>query len=353
MKTIKPLSTSFVDSDRRAFLKLSGLLGLGLATSTVIPCTAEAVSFNREFQKVSRTKLAMGTVVSMTLIHPSQDQAEEAIGRAFEEIDRLSALMNRFDNGSAITCLNRDAYLNDLSFEVAEVISRGLYYYKLSGGIFDISVKPIIDLFNKELTDKKKIIPADLKISPILKLIGSDKIELKGRSIRFKRPGMGITLDGIAKGYIVDCASEILSSYKIKNHLINAGGDIRTSGKNISKKPWTIAIQDPQKNRQYPCIITLTNGAIATSGNYEIYFDREKMFHHIINPKNGLSPDLNISVSVIAKSAMDADALSTSVFVMPSLQGAKFIDSIPGCGSLVMTKKGRLFQSNGWNKLTA
>ena len=182
----------------------------------------------------------------------------------------------------------------------------------------------------------------------IIDALTADKIELSGRTIRFKKPGVGITLDGIAKGYIVDKASKVLTDLQIKNHLINAGGDIRTSGANLDKKPWTVAIQDPQKKRQYPDIIQMTDGAIATSGNYEVYFDREKMFHHIVNPKTGMSPDLSASVSVLADTAMNADALSTSVFVMKPAAGIRLIDSMPSCECLVVSRTGKLYKSPGW-----
>jgi len=92
----------------------------------------------------------------------------------------------------------------------------------------------------------------------------------------------------------------------------------------------------------------MTNGAIATSGNYEVYFDREKMFHHIVNPKTGMSPDMSASVSVLADTAMNADALSTSVFVMKPAAGIRFIDSIPSCECLVISRTGKMLKSPGW-----
>jgi thiamine biosynthesis lipoprotein len=92
----------------------------------------------------------------------------------------------------------------------------------------------------------------------------------------------------------------------------------------------------------------MTSGAIATSGNYEVYFDREKMFHHIVNPKTGMSPDLSASVSVLADTAMNADALSTSVFVMKPAAGIRLIDSIPSCECLVVSRTGKMFKSPGW-----
>jgi len=338
--------------DRRSFLKLSGLLGMGMGAATLLPSAAEAVKFNRKRFKVSKTKLAMGTFVSMTLIHSSRDQAEEAMGLAFEEIERLTALMNRFDERTAVALLNKEGFLRDVPPEVAEVVSKALDYHRLTQGNFDISVKPVVDLFREKFAGHKGTPPSEGELASALDRIGSNKIELKGRELRFQKPGMGITLDGIAKGYIVDKASGVLASRDIRDHLINAGGDIRTMGSRQDRKPWTVAIEDPKKKSNYPDIVHLTDGAIATSGNYEVYFDREKIFHHIIDPSTGRSPELSTSVTSIASSAMDADALSTSVFVMGPLSGIRFIDSTPGCECFIVSKTGKTFKSAGWRSST-
>jgi len=335
--------------NRRAFLRLSGILGIGLVSAAAIPTSAEAVKFNRKLYKISKTRLAMGTFVSMTLLHSSRDQAEDAMGEAFLEIDSLSRSISRFDETTAVAQLNREGFLKDAPPEVAEVVKRALKYYRVSNGAFDISVKPVVDLFKERFSQGQKIPPTEGELRAALRLDNASNTVFEGRSLRSKRPGMGITLDGIAKGYIVDRASQVLNRHRIKNHLINAGGDIRTMGHGRDKKPWTIAVQDPQKKKHYPDIIHMTDGAIATSGNYEIYFDKEKMYHHIVNPNTGLSPDESTSVSILAETAMDADALSTSVFVMDPERGTRFINSLPKCESLVVAKGNRKIRSSGWN----
>jgi thiamine biosynthesis lipoprotein len=334
--------------DRRSFLKISGLLGLGVATASFVPAAAEAVRFNKKMMKVSKTRLAMGTFVSMTLLHPSRDQAEEAMDLAFQEIDRLSGLMSRYDPSSAIAFLNQEGKAQDLPPEVVQVVSSALHYYKLSGGSFDITVKPVVDLFQQKLAGDKKTWPTEGELRDLLKLVNARKVELQGRSLRLMDSGMGITLDGIAKGFIVDRVSQLLTGQGIENHLINAGGDIRTRGTKEGDRPWTVAIQDPLKRKQYPDTVQMKDDAIATSGNYEIYFDQEKMFHHIVNPKTGHSPHLSTSVSIMAKTTMEADALSTTVFVMGPGEGTAFINGLPSCQSLVIAKDGTLSKSKGW-----
>jgi thiamine biosynthesis lipoprotein len=211
-----------------------------------------------------------------------------------------------------------------------------------------MTVKPLVDLIAKKVGSGQGIAPTTSELTSALSLVGSDAVETREHSIRFRKPGMGITLDGIAKGYIVDMACKTLAAYQIENFLINAGGDIRTKGTRLDGRPWRVAIQDPEKGVAYPDVIQMYDGAVATSGNYEIYYDREKMFHHIVNPKDGRCSQVDASVSVTAATAIQSDALSTSVFVMEPLHGIRFIESIPGCECLLISREGRISKSAGW-----
>jgi thiamine biosynthesis lipoprotein len=338
--------------NRRSFVMISGITGLGLALDSIIHPAAEAFSLRRTLRQVSGTRLAMGTIVSMTLLSASSEMAEEAMARAFEEVNRLSALMNCFDERSPVSRLNTDGILKDANPDIIEVMSSALKYYSLTGGAFDITVKPVIDLFTKKFSGGGEEYPSEKEIAAALDLIGSDKIEIKGRDICFKKPGMGVTFDGIAKGYIVDRASGILLKHRIDNHLINAGGDIKAMGVRADGRPWTVVIQDPMKNNNYPDWIYLTDAAVATSGNYENYFDRDKIFHHIVNPKTGRSPLLNVSASVIAPTAMEADILATSLMVMDTRDGLRLIDSLPRCEALVVSRSNQIRRSSGWKGFT-
>jgi len=335
------------DQKRRSFLKLSGLLGLGAASALLLPSEkAEAFLFNRHEYKVTKTRLAMGTFVAMTAIHSSKDEAEHAIGLAFAEIDRLSEMLTHFETDSPVGSLNVSGKLEHTPQEILELIARSLYYHHQTSGAFDITVKPLVDLYKKSFSAGNS--PSESQIDAALKLVGTENIHFQSGVVQFTKSEMAITLDGIAKGYIVDRASEVLSANGLSNHLINAGGDIRTSGMAARGKAWTVAVQDPKKSREYPDIITLQDGAIATSGDYEIYYDKEKLFHHIIDSRTGLSPQLSTSVTVVAPTVMDADALSTSVFVMEPVAGVQFINSQQDCECFVMAKNGIITRSDGW-----
>ena len=343
MKTPETL----VDHKRRSFLKLSGLLGLGAVSATLLPVEkAEAFLFGKKEYKVTATRLSMGTFVAMTAIHPSRDQADEAFGRAFDEINRLGLLLSRHNPSSPIAELNRSGVLVDVPVEVSEVIGQSLLFHNRTGGGFDITVKPLLDLYQQRFDTGK--IPSDSEIEGALKGVGSTQLTVSKNRISFAKPGMGITLDGIAKGYIVDRASEVLSRYGIKNHLINAGGDIRTSGAAAKGSKWTVAIQDPNKNRAFPDLIKMGDGAVATSGNYEVFYDNEKLFHHIVDGRSGRSPQLAGSVTVKAPTVMEADALSTTLFVLEASEGLKIIENRPGLESFILNRNGSIQVSSSW-----
>ncbi|MBV5305155.1 MAG: FAD:protein FMN transferase [Desulfobulbaceae bacterium] len=340
-------SLTACDQKRRSFLKLSGLLGLGVASAALLPLEkAESLLLRRNEYKVSSTRLAMGTFVDMTAIHHSRDEAEDAIGKAFAEVDRLCAMLTRFDNKSPVAELNALRRLEQPTAEIQELIARSLYFHRDTQGAFDITVKPLIDLYQDRFASGVQ--PNDTDIDAVLSIVGVEKLRFQQEGLLLPEAGMGITLDGLAPGYIADRASEILTKNGITNHLVNGGGEIRVSGSAAKEQSWTVAIQDPNKNKNFPDVIKLGEGAISTSGNYEVFYDREKLFHHIVNSKTGHSPHLSASVTVMAPTAMDADILSTAVYVMEPEAGLAYINSRPGYECFILDGHGRSLKSSGW-----
>ena len=308
---------------------------------------SESVAFNRKLHKVTRARLSMGTFAAITVMHPSRTEADEVIGKAFDEMNRVSRLLNRYQSASAIGTLNRDGHLSDIPREVSEVIARSLYFHRASGGAFDITVKPLVDLYKEHFAAYNSP-PSEAAVTKVLDLVDASAVRFDGRTIRFTKEGMGITLDGIAKGYIIDCGAKVIERHGIKHALINAGGDIRAVGGKGSSTPWKVAIQNPDKDGPYVDAITMVNGAIATSGNYEIYFDEEKLYHHIVNPRTGRSPLQSTSVTVLALNVMDADALSTAVFVMEPVAGKQFVEKMPKTECLILTSDNKKSMSSRW-----
>ena len=182
--------------NRRSFVKLSGQLVAGAASSGILSVASYGCMFRKKLHRVSETRMAMGTFVTMTLMHTSRDEAEEVIGRVVEEIDRLAGLMDRFDESTAVARLNREGVIEDAPPEVIEVISRGLYHHQLTGGSFDISVKPVVDLFEEKMGRGKEVLPTEKELREALALVDSNQIEIEGAANLLgygQRPGIEIS----------------------------------------------------------------------------------------------------------------------------------------------------------------
>jgi thiamine biosynthesis lipoprotein len=334
--------------ESRLARRLAALETMGFERAGDSPPATESTILEDNTHKITCSRPAMATLVSLTAIGSSKDQVEDAFGRAFDEMDRLIALLSRYEDSSAVCCLNDQGRLTGLHPEFSRLIARALQFNELSGGAFDISVEPIVELFRSRLASEDLIEPSRAEISEVLELVGSRHIQLTSEGVGFRRSGMSISLNGIAKGYIVDAIARVLEECGIEDYLINAGGDVRSAGSKEEGLPWTVAVQDPSKTDKYPDLIHLTNAAVATAGSYEKNFDRSQKFHHIINSETGLSPQMNLSVSIIASSAMVADALATGVFVMQPHLGVRLIEGLNGCECLIVGRFGGILKSTGW-----
>lgn len=359
-----------MDPKTRIAQKMAALADMGFrrVEDSVIP--SETVPVGRNRKKVTTSQPSMGTLVSVTGIHESADLLHEASGRAFEEMHWAVAILNRYDTSSALSYLNTEGSIQLPPPELAEVMSQAWYFHRASAGAFDATVQPLVDLFRTGLgpemssksgpsattgTDPKAGPapgPSEARVLEARALVDGRRVKLGADSISFQAPGMGVTLDGIAKGYVVDRMASVLAGLGIENFLINAGGDIRTAGFREDGEPWRVGVQDPKKQGDLPDVIGLSNGAVATSGSYEIYYDRDRSYHHIVSARTGDSPRSSESVSVVAPTALAADALATAVFVMDPERGVAFIESLPGCACLVVDHTGRQKRSSGWRSAT-
>jgi len=349
--------------------KFASLLEMGFERVDPGPVTAESVRIDDRTHRVTQIRPAMGSFVAITALHESPDLAEEAIGRGFEEMERLIGLLNRFDSGSALSHLNDNGCISAPPAELAEVVGKGLDCHRLSRGAFDITVKPLIDLYRDPNTYEAVGEPTSAQISEALELVGPEHLSANHGDIRFDRSGMGITLDGIAKGYVVDAIAESLAASGAGRFLVNAGGDIRGAGTRGDEHPWTVAIRDPRDEiasfessawdrdewvaPNAPATLHLVDGAVATSGGYEVYFDRERLSHHIVHGETGHSPQHASSVTVMAPTTLEADSLATALFVLGPRTGAELIQGLPGIECLIIDHDGNEIRSRGWHGTSA
>ncbi len=288
-----------------------------------------------------QTRNIMGTFVSIIVEYPNPEEVRRIVALAFQEIYRISDLMNVYDQRSEVSILNRNGFCEYASPDMIEVIRRANCYSELSGGAFDISILPILDLWAESISMGRS--PSDLGMAEKLELVNYRDILIESQNIRFAKPGMEITLSSVAKGYAVDKAIEILSRNDIKYALVNGGGDIRAiSG--IGNSPWRIGVRDPKNSRRIITAVELHNQAIATSGTYQ------RSFKDIIEPKSGRPSEEVISSTVIANKTTDADILATSILVLGVESGMRLIENLSDTAALIVTRNGEVLKSSLWRK---
>jgi thiamine biosynthesis lipoprotein len=281
----------------------------------------------------------MGTYVQVTVLDPSVAKAEDAVAEAFAEMVRLEAMLTRFASDSPVTELNRSGRLSGAPQELLEVLAAAGQFHQASQGSFDVTVLPLLNELESQLSAGRALDQRRLEAAG--ELVGFGKLVRNGRDLSFAQSGMAITLDSIAKGYIVDKGIERLSALGLQYALVNAGGDIRALNGKGAAEGWQVLVQSPQDKNAYIASLSLDNRAVATSGNYEAYFDQNKELGHIINPASPGQAAPTVSASVLAPSCVAADALATAMFVMGAEAGAAMIAANPQCGSLLLDGNGR------------
>jgi thiamine biosynthesis lipoprotein len=298
---------------------------------------------------LKRTQFIMGTLFEITLIARNDQPAADAIRGAFQEMRRIEDLMSRRIEGNDVWRVNQHAGKEGVavSRDLVFVIQVGLEASRLSGGAFDMTVGSLVSLWDRCWREDR--VPSPEEVTRVLGLIGYPYLEMdeKGQTLFLKRPGMELALGGIAKGYAVDRAFGFLESRGFTDLIVNAGGDLRTSGTKFGE-PWVVGIQDPRDKTKMMATIAVKDGAIATSGDYERYFIKDGVrYHHILDPLTGFPARASRSVTILADELIWADALATAVFVLGRKRGVALIEERHGTEALIIDGEGRATLSSG------
>jgi thiamine biosynthesis lipoprotein len=283
-----------------------------------------------------RSQFLMGTLVEISVIEKDEELATMAIQQAFQEIRRLENLMSIHIPDSEVSKINQAAGKDriPISEELMAVIQRSLYWSEKTAGAFDITIGPAQELWDFDAPS----LPSGNSIADAIKNIDYRKIQLEEQNIFLPEKEMRLNLGAIAKGYAVDKAIDILKKNKIQSALINAGGDLKSIGKRSDQLNWRIGLQHPRNSESLLASFSISGNAVATSGDYQKYFEQNgKRYHHILDPKTGYPATTgSMSATVIAKNVMDADALSTAIFVLGSEKGIALLDSLDDVEGLIV-----------------
>ncbi|MDD4749172.1 MAG: FAD:protein FMN transferase [Methanosarcinaceae archaeon] len=307
-----------------------------------------------ELLPLQQTRSIMNTEITVKVFAENESEGLRALKEAFEEVEKVEALMSPSKPESQLYILNSEGKVEAADPAFLYVLNHSRNYSELSGGAFDISIKPLLDLWAERFEPEgPKTPPEPEALNETLKLVNYTKIKIEGREVSLS-PGMGIVLGGVAKGYAVDKAIEALKANGIENAFVNAGGDGRYIGLKRDelgkKKPWVTGLQNPEKGEDFITMINARDVAVATSGNYERYFNESARVSHIADPRTGYPAEELIGCTVIAQSAIEADALATTLFVLGETKGLELVESLEGVECLLIRNDRSLVYSSGFQE---
>jgi len=285
-------------------------------------------------RQYKESKFLMDTIVDVTIVGKRHN-----VEIAFDEIRRIEDLLSPYKRDSEISQINRNSGISGVrvSRETLDVVEQSVRFARMSDSAFDITIGPIMSLWG--FRDGKYRIPSDKEISEKLRLVGYNNILIDHArsSIRLALRDMEIDTGAIAVGYAVDSAIQKLKEARIRNALINAGGEIYAMGSPPGRKAWRIGIKHPRRGNDLLGIIELKDKAVSTSGDYEKFFEiKGRRYCHIIDPRTGKPVQKIMSVTIVADSTTEADALSTALFPMGVEKGIRLIESINGAGCVIV-----------------
>ncbi|MDG1996260.1 MAG: FAD:protein FMN transferase [Emcibacteraceae bacterium] len=292
-----------MDQERRNALSI---IGLSMGVLMMQSCALK----KQKLQKFSWEGYALGADSSVQLYGTDRQEFDTVIAEAVKLIARLENIFSLYDETSEIVRLNNTGRLDNASPEMIDLLQISKKMSIETGGAFDITVQPLWQFYDRFFF-KKQGGDFDGEIAKIIPLIGSEKILIDGTQVSFEKEGMGISSNGIAQGYITDKVTEFLMARGFEHVLVDIG-EYRAGGPQANGDPWRIGLMDPFDQISMADVVELSQGGLATSGGYGGVFDEEGQNHHLFNPATGLSTKLYASVTVMAKDATTADALSTA-----------------------------------------
>jgi FAD:protein FMN transferase len=293
-------------------------------------------------EKISRTKILMGTVVDIQVRNGDEEAASAAMEAAFNEIKRVEVIFSSMDKEGYIYNINEsaDSVIPTMG-ELNTILQASKQLNHLTKGAFDISLQNLIELWGFE---KKPVLPTEADIKNALMSAGWDNLEIQNENI-VKRNNVRLNFGAIAKGYAVDRAVDVLLKHGMTDALVDAGGEIKTTGGD-----WRVGVQDPDGIDRLLYILDLKGKSVATSGDYEQYLEKDgKKYHHILNPFTGYPGDKCKSVTIISDENYFADGLATGVFIMGPEEGLVLVEQIEGTEALIIDNQGKTWLSSGFN----
>lgn len=298
---------------------------------------------------VKRTQMHMGTLVSITAVGRTHDEANDAITAGFQEIKRLEQLLSTWIPSSELSKVNAAAGRSavKVSLETMAVVRKALQVAEMTDGAFNIAIGPAINAWN--ISDDPRL-PTSEELAALKPLVDLQYVhtDVWERTIHLQKPGMRIDVGGIGKGYAADQAVLVMKKAGAAAGVVALSGDIKTFGRLPGGRRFPVGILHPRKEGEILAEIDLEDEAISTAGDYERFFDKDGIrYHHILDPQT-LQPARGCqSVSVIAKEGVWADGLDTGIFVLGAERGMELVEQLEDVEAIIVDGEGRVLISSG------
>jgi thiamine biosynthesis lipoprotein len=296
---------------------------------TLAPVRADTLSL------VHQQRYAMGTMFDIIVYHASRPEAERSIEKALDEIVRLDRVMSHYKADSNLSKLNREGGSGFIVVEPSlyEVIQESIWFSRHSSGAFDVTIAPLLRKWKEALADGRRLSAGE--ISDAQRCVGYEQIEVSAPDrIRFRSPCVELDLGGIGKGYAVDRAIAMLRSDGIRHALVNAGGSSITAlGAPPGTTGWPVTV-----GRK---VLKLRDSSLSTS----------QQNGEILDPRTGSPAEITMAVSVMTRSATAADALSTTLVILPIEEGVRLLGRFPDAAAVWMSAGGGVHTAYGESRL--
>lgn len=323
---------------RRQVLIAGGLAGSGLGVCTLFETS--------KLKSAQRSGIAFGTTVSLKASHSDAALLDRALDAAWREIAHVEHAASLFRAESALSQLNRSGTLDNPPEALLQMLTEAIDIARLTDGAFDPTVQPLWRLYANAYAAGRTA--TDAEIASASALIGWRDIEVSQKRIRFARPGMALTLNGVAQGFATERCLAVLKKHGIENAFLNTG-EIGVAGQRDEHSAWTAAIADPRHPGEYVALAQPLSGILATSGDYATVWSADFSHHHILDPKTLRSPTETASVSVLAQSGSMADGLATAMMVMGPEKSLALARRLPHVEALIITKSGQQLRTAGFS----
>ena len=314
---------------RRTLRLLAGVSGLALSGAGAGRAIADVAPHRWR-------GIALGAQASLTIYHPDPARAEALVALAMAEIERLERVFSLYRPDSALVRLNAGGRLDLPPLELVALLDRARLWSERTAGAFDVTVQPLWALYRDHFAAAGPAPegPGAAALAAARRLVDYRAVTIEPRRIAFTRPGMAVTLNGIAQGYITDRVAELLRAEGLAQVLVDLG-EVRALGRHPDGRAWRVGVADPLAPERLRETLAIDDRAVATSATTGLSFDAAGRFHHLLDPSTARPSAALLAASVVAARACDADACSTAILASQDALAAIMSDPPAGLSKIL------------------